>query len=73
MVNIDLHMKELVRVDDLYKDKTTFVKSLVKGLGTASPYNDCYVWSILLFSIINVVIYSEGEDSCGWNREVLQS
>lgn len=31
MVNIDLHMKELVRVDDLYKDGTTFVKSLVKG------------------------------------------
>jgi hypothetical protein len=36
-------MKELVRVDDLYRDTTTFYKSLVKGVSTASPYMDCLV------------------------------
>jgi len=27
-LQIDLHMKELVRIDDLYHDKSTFVKTL---------------------------------------------
>jgi len=40
---LDLELKELVRVDDLYKDGTTFYKSLQKGEGTASPYIDCFV------------------------------
>lgn len=39
----DVYMKELTRVDDLYKDYTTFYKTLVKGHGTASPYMDCLV------------------------------
>lgn len=39
----DINMKELVRVDDLYKDQTTFFKTLVKGVGTASPYLDSLV------------------------------
>ncbi len=36
-------MKELVRVDDLYKDGTTFYKTLIKGHGTASPYVDSLI------------------------------
>jgi len=36
-------MKELVRVEDLYKDRTTFYKTLKKGHGSASPYMDCLV------------------------------
>jgi hypothetical protein len=40
---IDVEMKELVRVDDLYKDGSTFYKTLVKGTGSASPYIDSLV------------------------------
>jgi len=40
---LELELKELVRIDDLYKDGTTFYKSLQKGEGTASPYIDCFV------------------------------
>jgi len=59
-------MKELVRVDDLYKDKTTFVKSLDKGEGTASPYNDCVVW-------LKVKIVVDGvEKYCSPNFEELE-
>lgn len=39
----EINMKELVRVDDLYKDGTTFYKTLKKGNGSASPYMDCLV------------------------------
>lgn len=40
-LKIDIIMNDLVRVDDLYKDKTTFFKTLRKGEHTASPYRDC--------------------------------
>ena len=48
---IDINMKVLVRIDDLYKDTTTFVKTLEKGQGTSSPYNDCVVYS--KYSFVN--------------------
>ncbi len=40
---IDAHMKQLNRIEDLYKDRTTFYKTLVKGEGSASPYMDCLI------------------------------
>jgi hypothetical protein len=43
LLYLDLHMKELVRVDDLFKDGTTFYKTLKKGEGSASPYIDSFV------------------------------
>lgn len=49
----EIDMKELVRVDDLYKDGTTFYKTLVKGHGTASPYVDSLVaCKLLLFKAL---------------------
>lgn len=42
-IHIDLNMRVLVRVDDLYRDKTTFYKTLRKGIGSANPYSDCII------------------------------
>lgn len=39
----EIEMKRLVRVEDVYKDGTTFHKTLTKGEGSASPYADFYV------------------------------
>lgn len=44
----EIEMKKLTRVDDLYKDHTTFYKTLVKGEGSASPYTDAYILSNIL-------------------------
>ena len=40
---IDVEMKYLMRVEDVYKDGTTLHKTLKKGDGTASPYADFQV------------------------------
>lgn len=40
---VDINLKGLCTIHDLYKDKTCFYKSLKKGQGTASPYYDCMV------------------------------
>ena len=42
-MTVDLHLKGLCAIWDLYKDKTVFYKSLKRGQGTASPYYDCKV------------------------------
>ncbi len=39
----EIEMKKLVRVEDMYKDGTTFHKTIFKGNGSASPYSDFYV------------------------------
>lgn len=41
----DIEMKKLMRVEDVYKDGTTFHKTLQKGIGTASPYSDYQILS----------------------------
>ena len=41
---ININLSKLRRIDDLYKDKTTFYKSMRKGIGSASPYIDCFIW-----------------------------
>jgi hypothetical protein len=38
-------MRDLVRIEDLYKDKTTFYKTLQKGEGAASPFKDSIILS----------------------------
>ena len=38
---VDLELKNLCRVTDLYHDMKVFYKSVQKGEGTQSPYNDC--------------------------------
>ncbi len=58
-------MKELVRVDDLYKDGTTFYKTLIKGHGTASPYVDSLIACKYLRFKAND-LYSKGEDRNRW-------
>ena len=40
---VDLHLKQLVTVFDLYNDQSLFCKTLAKGTGSASPYADCIV------------------------------
>ena len=35
----------IVKIEDVYRDQTTFHKTLIKGLGTASPYSDFEVIS----------------------------
>ena len=40
---VDVQLKGLCAIQDLYKDKTVFYKSLKRGQGTASPYYDCRV------------------------------
>ena len=42
-LRIDCTMKGLVRIEDLYKDRTTFYKTLKKGESSASPYMDCLI------------------------------
>ena len=38
---VDIHMKQLTKVEDIYKDGgSTLHKTLKKGHGTASPYSD---------------------------------
>jgi len=58
---MEINMKGLVRVDDLYKDKTTFYKTLIKGDGTASPYMDCLV-ACKNINLFNITYFSEGEN-----------
>ena len=52
-----------MRVDDLYKDGTTFYKTLVKGVGTASPYMDSYIARKLRFKspTVKVKVEIDGE------------
>jgi len=40
---VDVHLKGLCTIHDLYKDKSVFYKTLKRGQGTASPYFDCRV------------------------------
>lgn len=40
---MDINLKGLCTIHDLYRDKSCFYKSLKKGQGTASPYYDCMV------------------------------
>ncbi len=42
-LTVDIHLKGLCAILDLYKDKTVFYKTLKRGQGTASPYYDCHV------------------------------
>lgn len=42
-LTVDVHLKGLCAIWDLYRDKTVFYKSLKRGQGTASPYYDCKV------------------------------
>ena len=42
-IYIDVFLKDLTRIDDIYKDGTTFHKTLQKGVYTASPYRDSLV------------------------------
>jgi hypothetical protein len=48
---VDIEMLKLVRVEDIYKDGgSSLQKTLVKGVGTASPYSDHLILS--KFSIL---------------------
>lgn len=40
---VDINLKGLCTIHDLYRDKTVFYKSIKRGQGTASPYHDCKV------------------------------
>ena len=40
-----MFLKDLVRIDDIYKDGTTLHKTLQKGIYTASPYRDSHIAS----------------------------
>lgn len=42
-INVDAHLLHLNKVEDLFKDQTTFYKKLRRGEGSASPYYDCFV------------------------------
>ena len=59
-------MKNLIRIEDLYKDKTTFYKSLAIGEGTASPYTD----SSVVCNILIVIVNSEDQNCDRWRTQV---
>ncbi len=43
---IDIEMIKLIRVEDIYKDcGSSLQKTLMKGVGTASPYSDFMILS----------------------------
>ena len=42
-LHINMHLKGLCAIQDLYRDKTVFYKTVKRGQGTASPYYDCRV------------------------------
>ena len=68
----DIEMKNLVRVDDVYKDRTTFYKTLAKGQGSASPYNDAYVLRNI-FTFNHTVVYSQNQNRSRWLTQILSS
>ena len=41
----EIEMKRLVKVEDVYRDGTSFQKTITKGTGSASPYSDFLVLS----------------------------
>lgn len=40
---LDMNLKALARVRDLYRNQSVFVKTITLGEGSASPYFDCFV------------------------------
>lgn len=40
---LDINLKTLVRITDLYKNGSIYYQTLSKGTNTASPYSDCIV------------------------------
>jgi hypothetical protein len=39
-LQFDINLLSLVRVEDVYKDLTTYQKTITKGIGSSSPYSD---------------------------------
>ena len=63
---IDIDMKSLIRVDDVYRDLTTFHKTIKKGSGTASPFSDFLILSkhrsvCVISDIVKVRIQIDGQ------------
>lgn len=63
----DIEMHGLVRVEDVYKDGTTFQKTVIKGSGTASPYSD---FEVICKKVRLTLLCSEGAHRGGRYREV---
>lgn len=40
---VDIFIHRMQKVDDIYRDKSVFVRSLKTGQGSAVPFNDCSV------------------------------
>ena len=40
---LDINLKSLVRITDLYRNGSIYYQTLSKGTNTASPYSDCVV------------------------------
>jgi len=53
-----IELKALTKVEDVYRDGTTFHKTLVKGQGSASPYTDFQI----ICKQISLTVLSKGED-----------
>lgn len=69
LLYIDAELLELNVVTDLYRDGTTFVKTLEQGNtgNTASPFNDCKVLIKLKVEVDGIIIY----DGLGEEKEPL--
>ena len=62
---IDIEMKQLIRVEDVYKDGgSTLHKTLQKGHGTASPYSDFQIISKKIMLVMRNNSQGENRGRC---------
>ena len=60
-LTIELNLHQLMKVNDLYHNQTTFTRTLRKGESTASPYHDSQVVLKVKLEIDGQVVF-EHED-----------
>ena len=56
-LHVDINLKALQKIEDLYRDQTTFYKTLRRGEGTASPYHDCKVTLKIKIEVDGVEVF----------------
>jgi hypothetical protein len=59
-----VYLKDIIRVEDIFRDKTTFQRTLEKGEGTCSPYSDSWVSIKVKIEVDGKVIFDHG----GWDN-----
>lgn len=64
VIKVDIKIHRLEKVEDLYKDETTFYKTLKKGFGSASPRTDYIISLVVKVWIDGDLKFEHGEGQC---------